>query len=613
MSAWMKSALMIFFLSMAHTAYAQTFPYEAQFRRLMGEPKEMVSAFIMYPWQDNVQVSLAELSNVPHGNVIRIASVERPASGYNRWSHWESADHTVWVDLLDFPLRDTATELLGSAGQTHSGYHWENQLLLFTNFCDADKDALGAALLGHSGQLLNVGIKLKMAVCVTGTVTQADLQNLDSAISRLQRLLLAIARQVLEPAFVTFEPKISLKPEAARLLRMEGFSRLWAEVKYSFVYLEKRPQLDWDSVLERFMPRIAAAKNDVEYGRILEEVVALLRDGHTNVYPTAVDPEDEPLIRLEPIQGKPVAVAVGNLPALSPVKPGMELLEIDHTPVRTVITRDLDPYIASSTAQDRALREMRMLLKGQPGSSLHTKWLDLHGKITELVLIRDASKNRAALPSETWLPFEYKELPGRISYMALNDFSNEKIVGDFVSQLEKALQSKAWILDLRENGGGTSSIGYRILGHFLNEPGQGEAWRTRLYNPTFRAWKQPQPWYEGAPDVIKLADGSRYSRPVYVLISARTCSAAEDFLIPLKVQKRATLVGEASCGSSGQPLFFSIYGADVRICTKWDRFPDGTEFVGVGVLPDVEVSRTKEDVASGRDAVLNAAIQLASR
>ena len=44
-----------------------------------------------------------------------------------------------------------------------------------------------------------------------------------------------------------------------------------------------------------------------------------------------------------------------------------------------------------------------------------------------------------------------------------------------------------------------------------------------------------------------------------------------------------------------------------------DRFPDGTEFVGVGVMPDVEVSRKKEDVASGRDAVLNAAIQLASR
>jgi C-terminal processing protease CtpA/Prc len=186
---------------------------------------------------------------------------------------------------------------------------------------------------------------------------------------------------------------------------------------------------------------------------------------------------------------------------------------------------------------------------------LHTKWLDLRGKITELDLIRDAS-NRAALPTERRPQFEYKEPPGHISYMALNDFDNEKIADDFESHLEKALQSRAWVLDLRENGGGTSSIGYRILGHFLSEPGQGEAWRTRLYNPTFRAWKQPQPWYEGTPDAIKLADRSRYSRPVYVLISARTCSAAEDFLIPLKVQKRATLVGEATCGSSGQPTIF---------------------------------------------------------
>ena len=78
------------------------------------------------------------------------------------------------------------------------------------------------------------------------------------------------------------------------------------------------------------------------------------------------------------------------------------------------------------------------------------------------------------------------------------------------------------------------------------------------------------------------------------------------------MQKRATLVGEATCGSSGQPLFFSIYGANVRICTKWDRLPDGAEFVGVGIPPDVEVSRTKKDVANGRDAVLQAAIQLAS-
>jgi carboxyl-terminal processing protease len=612
MSSWMKSATIIFFLNMAATARAQTFPYEPQFRHLMGEPNETVSALVIYPWKSNPQVSIPELSNTPHGSSIRIVSVERPVSKYSHWSHWDSPDRTTWIDMLDFPSRDAAIDLLGAAAQRHSGYRWENQLLLFTNLCDADKDAVGAALLGHSGKLINVGMKLKMAICPNGTPTEADLQALDSAISRLQQSLLSLARQLLDPTYVTFDPKIAAKPDAVSLLRMAAFSRLWSEVKYNFVYLEKRPELDWDSVLEHYMPRVAVAKNDVEYGRILQEVVALLKDGHTNVYPIAVAPEDGPLIQLAPIQGKPVIVKLPDLPELSSLKPGMELLEIDHTSVQTIIQRDLDPYIASSTAQDRALRVMRMLLKGQPGSSFHSKWLDLYGKITELVLLRDGSKNRAAMPSETWLPFEYKELPGHVSYIALNDFSNEKIVGDFESQLEKSLQSKAWILDLRENGGGNSSIGYRILAHFLNEAAQGEAWRTHLYNPTFQAWKQPQQWYEGAPDVIKLADGPRYSGPIYVLTSPTTCSAAEDFLIPLRVQKRATLVGEATCGSSGQPLSFAIYGADVRICTKWDRFPDGTEFVGVGILPDVEVSRTKEDVANGRDAVLQAAIQLAS-
>jgi hypothetical protein len=146
----MKSATIIFFLNMASTAHAQTSPYKAQFRHLMGEPNEIVSALVNYPWKDNPQVSVPELSNTPHGSSIRIVSVERPVSNYSRWSHWDSSDRTTWIDILDFPSRDAAIDLLGSAAQFHSGYRGENQLLLFTNLCDAEKDGVGAALLGHS-------------------------------------------------------------------------------------------------------------------------------------------------------------------------------------------------------------------------------------------------------------------------------------------------------------------------------------------------------------------------------------------------------------------------------------------------------------------------------
>jgi C-terminal processing protease CtpA/Prc len=78
------------------------------------------------------------------------------------------------------------------------------------------------------------------------------------------------------------------------------------------------------------------------------------------------------------------------------------------------------------------------------------------------------------------------------------------------------------------------------------------------------------------------------------------------------IAKRIVTVGEATCGSTGQPLQFTIYGATGRICTKWDQYPDGTDFVGLGVAPDVPAARSARDVAAGRDAVLEKALQLAS-
>ena len=35
------------------------------------------------------------------------------------------------------------------------------------------------------------------------------------------------------------------------------------------------------------------------------------------------------------------------------------------------------------------------------------------------------------------------------------------------------------------------------------------------------------------------------------------------------------------------------------ICTKWDSYPDGREFVGVGVIPDVPVYPTQREIADG--------------
>jgi C-terminal processing protease CtpA/Prc len=39
-------------------------------------------------------------------------------------------------------------------------------------------------------------------------------------------------------------------------------------------------------------------------------------------------------------------------------------------------------------------------------------------------------------------------------------------------------------------------------------------------------------------------------------------------------------------------------------------YPDGREFVGVGVVPDAEVHPTPADIAAGRDVVLEEGIKV---
>jgi len=89
-----------------------------------------------------------------------------------------------------------------------------------------------------------------------------------------------------------------------------------------------------------------------------------------------------------------------------------------------------------------------------------------------------------------------------------------------------------------------------------------------------------------------------------------TASAAEDFLIYADNQKHMTTIGEPTYGSTGQPLMFELPGGgNARICTKKDTYPDGREFVGYGIQPDIMVEKTLEDYLEGNDPVLKAALE----
>jgi C-terminal processing protease CtpA/Prc len=133
--------------------------------------------------------------------------------------------------------------------------------------------------------------------------------------------------------------------------------------------------------------------------------------------------------------------------------------------------------------------------------------------------------------------------------------------------------------------------------------------RTRSYVAADRARGVLPGWTDIAPFEVPADPAQHVDVPVAVLTSARTFSAAEDFVAAFDAMHRGITVGEATAGSTGQPMFFQLPGGgSARVCTRNDRASDGTVFEGVGLRPDISASPTIESIRRRRDIVLERAV-----
>ncbi|HSD18154.1 MAG TPA: S41 family peptidase [Thermomonas sp.] len=412
------------------------------------------------------------------------------------------------------------------------------------------------------------------------------------------------------PAFVT-----PYQPILDEDQRIAGLSRLWSEAKFNFANFDLVPDLDWDALYTRTLPRVRAAPDTAAYYQALRGFVAELHDGHSSItLPAAVADqlEAQPGLRTALVEGR---VFVRELldPALAAtgIAPGMEIVAIEGQPVKSWAQAQVEPYQPASTPQDRAARTYeRALLSGPLDRPVRVGLRDKDGRTREASLPRMSAK---AFETAYWggPTFDMKMLPGGIAYVRILHFGNASAVDAFEARFGEIAGATALIVDVRDNGGGNSGEGYRLLSLLTDKPFRTSRWRTRQYVPANRAWSRPEGVHGGEAGEVQ-PDGKRlYTGPVLVLTSARTYSAAEDFVVAFDAMKRGRLVGEATGGSTGQPLFFDLPGGGkARICTKRDSYPDGREFVGIGVQPQVTVHPSVADLRAGRDTVLQAAIAL---
>lgn len=109
-----------------------------------------------------------------------------------------------------------------------------------------------------------------------------------------------------------------------------------------------------------------------------------------------------------------------------------------------------------------------------------------------------------------------------------------------------------------------------------------------------------------------------FSGKIYVLIGGTTFSAGSAFALSAKNTSHITLVGEETGGGyyfhTGQyPVLYQLPNSKIVFSisfVKIDKFVlDKTVPIGSGILPDLEISLTLQDLIRGKDTVLDTIIQ----
>jgi hypothetical protein len=173
-----------------------------------------------------------------------------------------------------------------------------------------------------------------------------------------------------------------------------------------------------------------------------------------------------------------------------------------------------------------------------------------------------------------------------IGYLRLDGFFRPYLSAEkFAAAMDRLADSKALIIDLRKNGGGNRDSVARLASYFFDRPTH----LTDVIAP--RTEKRLHMWTR------RNIEGSHYGsvRPVYILTSHATFSAAEDFAYAMQTRKRATIVGEVTGGGAHPIAPFRVSDHFVVLIPVAESISPitHTNWEGVGVQPDIVVHADK--------------------
>ena len=294
-----------------------------------------------------------------------------------------------------------------------------------------------------------------------------------------------------------------------------------------------------------------------------------------------------------------------------------EIVAVQGVPADAWITDSILPGIGAATPEARWQRAVAAMLEGEKGTALHLLLRLPGGEERGISVTRSVSLND---PWPLQPPaLQIDSLPEGIVVVRL-----QLTDAGAVQQFDRAFPTfdgvRGLVVDLRGATGGRPDVGYRILARLTTGPFPTVLQRTPQYRPGVRVlgWQggggravadSATAWYTVPPDsVAPRSDRPAYTGPIALLASALTAGAAEDMLAAFRNAARGVIIGATSAGSPGVPLGLPLVKRwSLQLSVTREAFPNGTDFSGTGVAPDIPVVQTVSDLLTGRDAALERA------
>ncbi len=367
----------------------------------------------------------------------------------------------------------------------------------------------------------------------------------------------------------------------------------WNIFKHFYPYFDV-VKVDWEKEMETALSKCYKDRNRNDFMMTLQQFTAPVKDGHIRVSGGTLQ-LSRPPISWEWIENKLVITEVcdSNLN----LKVGDIVTEIDSmTPEKYF--EMIESRISAGTPGWMAYRANLESLVGGRFIKLN---IVANNKRMELRRNSDVYAkgcNQGSFAQKT----AYRFLQDSIIYLNI-DIIEMKTIDSLLPELKKA---RAIICDLR----GYPNSNHKFINYLLKE-NDNDKW---MFVPRFI--------YPDQENLAGYADygwSMRIMEPhlkakIIFIIDGSAISYAESYMGFIEGHKLATIIGQPTAGTNGNVNNFSLPGGYYIFWTGMKVLKhDGSQQHGIGILPNVYVSKTIQGVKEGRDEFLEKAIELAKK